>query len=338
MSKKVTMRDVAAEMKVSVVSVSKALSEKEGVSELVRVKIKDKAKEMGYVYVPSSDAEKKDSRIFGVIVSNSYISDSAFYSKLYQNIVIEFGKKNHSCIMEILSYKDEIEGRLPKLIENKQVDGIIILGPIAIEGLNHLIMHAVPMIFLDTYMANTNIDAVVSDSVYGSYLLTNYLIAKGHKKIAFVGNRKATNSIMDRFLGYYKSMIEADLPIKEGYIINDRSIDGVLSDLEIPKEIPEAFVCNCDEIAVKLIEILTEQGYQIPEDISVVGFDDYMFATLSKPQLTTYHVDMKKMAEEAVYILEKKIEDSSYQVGRRVVSGSIVLRDSVKNRKKNMNM
>lgn len=333
MSKKVTMRDIAKEMNISVVSVSKALSSKEGVSEKVREQIKKKADEMGYVYINPS-AGDSISRNFGVLVSQSYISDSAFYSKLYQNLVMEFGKANYACMLEIISHQDEKAGNMPNMLIGKKVDGLIILGPIEKECLKKIIMTDVPTVFLDSYMADSNIDCVVSDSVYGSHMLTNYLIAKGHKKIAFVGNIESTNSIMDRFLGYYKSMLQSGMKIREDYIIKDRGADGLLINFPFPKDMPDAFVCNCDEVAYKTVERLKEEGYRVPEDVSVVGFDDYIFATICNPQLTTFRVNMQMMGQAAVEIIENKMSDRNYHLGRKVICGDIVIRDSVADRRK----
>lgn len=327
------MRDIAKELNISVVSVSKALSQKDGVSEAVREQIKKKADEMGYVYVNPANAHHAN-YIFGVLVSQNYISDSAFYYKLYQNLVMEFGKANYSCMLEIISHQDEKAGVIPNMLSGNRVNGIVVMGPVEEECLQKIVMTDIPTVFLDTYMADSYVDSVVSDSVYGSHMLTNYLIAKGHKRIAFVGNINATHSIMDRYLGYYKSLLQNGMKLNPDYIIKDREDDGVLVNYGFPKEMPDAFVCNCDDVAYRLVEQLKTAGYRVPEDVSVVGFDDYIYATLSNPQLTTFKVNMQGMAEAAVEIIEKKLNDKNYHGGRKVVCGDIVIRDSVADRRK----
>ena len=87
-------------------------------------------------------------------------------------------------------------------------------------------------------------------------------------------------------------------------------------------------------MAYRLVEQLKTAGYRVPEDVSVVGFDDYIYATLSNPQLTTFKVNMQGMAEAAVEIIEKKLNDKNYHGGRKVVCGDIVIRDSVADRRK----
>lgn len=330
MGKKVTMRDIANELQVSTVTVSKALSDREGVSEEVRNRIKQKAEEMGYRYHSLAKSMKEGmSYNVGVVVAERFFSDNAFYSNLYQSLVIELGKANYSCILEILSYGDEKSDILPKMVSGNKIDGLIVLGQLKKHYINVLRQEDIPYIFLDFYDEHFAIDTVVSDSVYGSYILTNYLLENGHQKIGFVGDVTATSSILDRYLGYYKALLQQGIPLNEAWIIKDRDENGKFIQLELPEEMPEAFVCNCDEIAYHLIEQLKTAGYRVPEDISVVGFDDYIYASLCSPQLTTFRISQEMMAETAVDALARKMRDGSYHAGRKVISGNIVIRDSV---------
>lgn len=330
--KDVTMRDIAKELNISAVSVSKALTGKDGVSDAVRETVIKKATEMGYQY--SSKPSEARHYNFGVMVSQSYISDSAFYSKLFQSIAIECGKKQHSCTLEILTHRDEREGTLPGNVAGNRMDGVIVLGPISEKCMEKVIRMDTPFVLVDNSTALDRVDCIVSDGVYGAHMLTDYLIRKGHKKIAYVGSIEATNSIMDRYLGYAKGLLMAGIPLRDDYLIPDRGgEDAYLIDIRIPKDLPDAFVCNCDEVAYHLVEQLTEKGIRVPEDVSVVGFDDYIFATLSKPQLTTFRVDMEAMGRLAAELIEKKMEHPHDVSGRHVVAGDIIIRDSVKDRR-----
>lgn len=336
MTKRVTMREIAKELGISTVSVSKALSGKEGVSLEVRERIKNKADEMGYRYHESSKSSSEDKSFsIGILIAKRYVEDeSAFYTKLYNNMIIKLSEKNYFGIMEILSKEDERAGILPNMITNRKVDGIIILGQLKNRYLDTVKAAGTPYIFLDFYDEHSQVDSIVSDSVYGSYLLTNYLIDSGHKKIGFIGDVFATSSILDRYLGYYKSLLQHGIQLREDWVIKDRDENGQLfSDYVFPKEMPEAFVCNCDEVAYILVEELKKIGYRVPEDISVVGYDDYIYATLCKPQLTTFAVDLEVMAAMAVEAILRSIRGEDYSPGRKVISGSLVIRNSVMERK-----
>lgn len=326
MSKDVTMRDIAKKLNISAVSVSKAISGKEGVGDEMRELILNTAKSMGYEYTV-----KHNTYNIGVLVSQMFISDSAFYSKLFQNLAIEFGNEGHSCTLEIINHKDESEGNLPVSVADRRLDGVIILGPIGKACMKKILHIDIPCIFVDNDTVDDNADCIVSDNVYGSHMLTNYLFHKGHRKIAFVGKTDASNSIMDRYLGYLKGLIQNGLEVRPEYVLSDRDTDGYITDVVFPTDFPDAFVCNCDEVAFHLIKQLTSKGIKVPDDVSVVGFDDFIFATMSTPELTTFRVNMKKMSRVAFETMISRIENKGADRERRVISGEIVIRDSVRN-------
>ena len=163
--------------------------------------------------------------------------------------------------------------------------------------------------------------------------MTNYLFRMGHRQIAYVGTLLYTGSITDRYFGYAKSLMEHGVEIREDWIIKDRDMehgkvgeDGVL---QLPMEMPTAFVCNSDLTASELIKLLEENGYSVPEDVSVVGFDNYLYPGLCDVEITTYEVDMKEMARKSINILIKKMETESYKKGVSVIEGHLVYKDSV---------
>lgn len=328
MSKNVTMRDIAKKMNISAVSVSKAISGHEGVSDSLRAEILKVADELGYSYAPKSPDKSLNIR---VMVSETYFSDNSFYSRLFGCIASEFTKNGHDCTLEILSRKTENGGDLPGGITAGKADGAIVLGPILKPCMDKVLHLDMPVVFVDNYTPEDIIDCVVGDNVYGSHMLTTYLINKGHRKIAFVGNVSATNSITDRYLGYVKALMQHGITTREDYLISDRGDSGILTDdFKLPEDMPDSFVCNCDETAYHLVRFLQKKGLRIPEDVSVVGFDDYIFATLCEPKLTTFSVDMREMSRAAVRMMEDKIKTPGTDRIRRVISGEIIIRDSVR--------
>lgn len=325
------MKDIADRLGVSNVTVSKALNDKEGVSEELRTKIKKTANEMGYRYNTAAKSIRKGYNYnIGVVVAEKFTNDvQSFYFKFYHHISKILENYQYFGMLHILTYAEERELMLPKMYNEMKVDGLIILGQISKAYIEILKEVDVPVVFLDFYDEHGEFDCVISDNFYSTYEITNYLINKGHTKIAFVGNIYATSSIQDRFLGYYKSLLEHGMQLDKEYIISDRDNDGKLIDLSIPKNLPTAFVCNCDRVAYNLAKKLNEQGYRIPEDCSIVGFDNDIFSTLSDLKLTTVEVNMKEMAETAIKIIMSKVQDSNKKYGRVSIKGKIIYRDSV---------
>lgn len=336
MAKSVKLADIAAILNVSTVTVSKALSNQKGVSEELREKIKKLADEMGYRQ-PSTikkDAESTSYNI-GVIIGELFLDKyQSFYWQMYQAVTTRAVMKGCFTLLEVVSKEDENSLNLPKLVQEQKVDGVIVIGRLNEEYLQCLNMRAgIPIIYLDFYNEKETCDAIISNSYFGSYMLTNYLFEMGHKKIGYVGTILATDSITDRYFGYAKALMEHRIPINQEWIINDRIADIAKIYID-PKSIlienmPTAFVCNCDLTASYVIKILQEGGYRVPEDISVVGFDNYLYPGMCNIGITSYAVDFKEMAKRTIHNMIKKISNNSYKSGVVIVQGQIVYKDSV---------
>ena len=331
MAKSVTMRDIAAEIGVSTVTVSKALTGREGVSDQMRERIKQKAAEMGYRYNSVAKAMKEgENGSIGILVADRFFEDNSFYNKLYRHLVLKLNEAGYFGVLEILSRENEEQLRLPNMINSSRIDGIIVMGQISEEYLTELNGTDIPQVLLDFYAERPGMESIISDGIYGSCCLTDYLIGMGHRDICFVGSIYATSSIMDRYIGFYKSMRQHGISCSAEKVIEDRDRNGKFIELALPDRMPTAFVCNCDQVAYLLVQRLKDMGYRVPEDVSLVGFDAYIYSTLSDPKLTTYRVNMEEMAKVAVSVMSKKLKNPSYTKGRTVVDGNIVIRDSVK--------
>lgn len=335
--KAVKMADIAEKLDVSIVTVSKALSGQKGVSDSVREQILELAKEMGYE-VPASSRSKLEQKSYqiGVLISERYLGDiTTFYWKMYQEISEYAMQKSCYTLFEGLSEIMEEEKKLPRLIEEKKVDGVLVVGKPGYDYAYFLKDNVkIPMVFLDFYPGDAKVDSFISDGFYGTYRLTDYLLKKGHREIAYVGTLFVTESITDRYLGYTKALMEQGIKPNDSYLIDDRDLTSGLRDnytsYKLPKKLPTAFVCNCDFIASILIKNLKEQGLRVPEDVSVVGFDDYLSPHLCDVPLTTYGVDIKSMAKKAFKALVKKMDGEEKTTGIHIVEGYLVERDSVR--------
>ncbi|WP_334077288.1 LacI family DNA-binding transcriptional regulator [Paenibacillus sanfengchensis] len=332
MKSNITMKDIADKLGVSSVTVSKALNNKEGVSESLKQKIRMVASEMGYRFNSAAKSIKHGySYNIGVMVPQRFTGmNDSFYLRVYQQIAIHLDQYGYFGILNILSSEDEEQLNFPRVYSENKVDGIIILGQISKPYIEIVQNMDLPKLFLDFYDEHADIDSIVTDNFYGAYEITNYLIRMGHREIAYVGNIYSTSSIQDRFLGYYKSLLEHGLAFEDRLLLNDRDEKGVYLDIELPNKIPTAFVCNCDQVAYNLYERLTAKGYKVPADCSVVGFDNDVYATLTNPPLTTVEVDITQMARTAVEAIMEQISSPNRRNGRVLVQGKIIYRDSVK--------
>ncbi len=332
MAKAVKLEDIAKRVGVSNVTVSKALADKSGVSETLRKQIKEIAHEMGYIPMSSQKAKnKKETGNIGIIVPNRFIDNStSFYWSIYQNVVTRLQELGYYAILEILSLDEEENCKLPKLVEDDKVDGLIIIGQIKEKYSNFIWNNKkVHIMFLDFYDNHMEYDTIISDGFYGMYVLTDYLIKMGHRQIAFVGTPLATSSITDRMFGYQKALLENHIEINKCWIIPDRDIDATTFKIELPEILPTAIACNSDYAAACVINELRKNGVSVPEDISVVGFDNYLAPNVANLQITTYEVKIDKMIDLCIKTLIKKINKKEYVKGVQIVTGEMIIKETV---------
>ena len=327
-TRKPTMRDIAKAVGTSAVTVSRALAGKDGLSDRLRDRIVKKAEEMGYAYPGGEKNGRREQLDIGILIPDRFFEAESYYYLLYRKLIGRLSEEGHFGLLEILSHQAEQDGTLPNLIRSRHVDGLILLGQPGKAYYRMIAQCGTPTVFLDFYDEHGNADAVVGDNTYGTYRLTSHLIRLGHTRIGFVGNQKATSSIMDRYLGYYRAMLVNSLPVRDEWILMDRTDDGELTPLTLPEQLPTAFVCNCDMIARKLIAALRERGLRVPEDISVTGFDDFEVGPAQAPGMSTFRVDTGGMIDLAVNAICERCAGSEKAFGRMVVSGQPIYRES----------
>lgn len=332
--KKVRLSDIADKLNISIVTVSKALADKEGVGDELRQQIKELSAEMGYKVKKSSlHPSNAETGNIGIIIPNGYfLAESSYYWFLFNHLTKALLKRNFYTILELISPEDEANLRLPHLLQDNKVDGVIMLGETSTAYIETIEKYTKNFVLLDFYTNNTNLDSVCDDNFFCTYILTNKILSMGHTNIAFVGNFKSTTSIKDRFMGFQKAMLEHNLPCDVNSIIPDREDGDTIINIKLPEDLHgiTCFVCNCDETAAALMARLAERGLRIPEDVSVTGFDDFYFFNKSSIPLTTVYINPEDTADIASDLIVKKVTGQPYIKGRHVVTGTVVIRDSLK--------
>lgn len=335
MAKAVRLSDIGERLGVSAVTVSKALSGQKGVSDELRQRIIRLADELGYSKTKGSTGEGKTYTI-GIVVAERYLKEGqSFYWMLYQEVLQKATAWNCFVILEVITHEAEEKEEFPKMIAEKKIDGMIIMGTFKLNYINYLINSVrIPLLNLDTLGMADTCDCVVSNNMMGGCKMTNYLFEMGHRQIGFVGTRLVTDSIDNCYLGYLKSLIAHGVREKEEWIIEDRDREFGRVDADrkfrLPDEMPTAFFCNCDTSAEILIRKLNAAGYAVPDEISVAGFDNYSNGQFNKIGITTYEIHMADMAERAVHILLHKLRNVNYSAGVFLMPGTFIERESVK--------
>lgn len=333
---KVRLIDIAEATGVSTVTVHNALTGNKGVGSDMRMRIVETAKRMGYEPLSSAKKEKKpdagEFRKIGVLIAENYLAQYAtYYWKVYQELSLVATEKRCYTTIEVL--KKEAEKRtfeLPQIVANNSIEGLIIIGEIDKRYIRKLRAELeMPVVFLDFYDNEIAKDAVIADNFYGTYQMTELLFERGIHEIGFIGSIYATSSIMDRYCGFRKSMLEHKKPVPSEWVIEDRDAMGQVG-FELPNCLPKAFVCNCDLVAGITVEKLKERGYRVPEDISVTGFDNFLYPGYADMKITTYELNTKAMSKVAVDKVLKQLRNPGRVGTLEVVSGHVVWKNSVK--------
>ncbi len=336
--KKVKLEDIAEKLGVSIVTVSNALKGKKGVSDEMREKITRTAQEMGYHSV-QREKKTRDSHVVGAIVAERYVREfPSFYMEVYKNISQEAMKRGGLTMLEVASREKENLEEKFSAFQDCEVEGIILIGEMKkgyIDAVRREYKN-VPIVCVDYYDVYEDMDYIVTDGFGGMEQMTRLMIKEGIRDLAFVGTVNATKNITDRYLGYCKALDRAGIEDAKYNIIPDRDSSGEVFDLnpQLPEKLPQGFVCNCDRTAFAVIRKLKERGMRVPEDVSVVGFDNYPPDVSGGRQLSTYQNDEQVLARLSIHTMIRRIEGKKKPEGIRIVEGSMIRGESVKFRRR----
>ncbi len=331
MQKRVTLQDIADRLNITKVSVSKAINNQPGISEELRKRILSLAYETGYLKAGGNQMSKADS--FAFIVQHKFFltENESFYSTIYYhlNSICMANKKN--LFLYVINPKDE-ENSILQQINKGSIEGIFIAGEIKEAYLHMLVNIGIPMIFIDFNNPHFQNDCILVDNFNISYYATTYLIDRGHKKLGFIGNMFSSSNVLDRFYGFQKALLTYRLEYRDDWILSNYNPETGyhVLDFQIPGEMPTAFVCHCDMSAYFLIQKLNSLGVSVPEDISVISFDNTALAQTCNPPLTSVDISKQEFAVLAFDMLNSRICHPKNDVRQVYINTKICERDSVK--------
>ena len=312
MAKRISMEDIAKQLDISRNTVSLALRDMPGINASTKELIINKAKELGYEYNGSKDESTQQGKNICVILSKSTKNSVGFFNYVQFGIEAEAKKRGYN---PIIYYYDEQGNSFetPISIQNGIISGIITLGRVSRKNINSIMKYQLPVVMVDHYFENIKLDYVLTDNVSGAYRATEYLISRGHKTISFLGNIRASLSFYDRYEGYLRALRDNNL---EPFKIIDKSMEELSTvDIELVvrffknlKDLPEAMLCCNDAEAIAVTRALNILNIKVPEEISIMGFDDIEFARSTSPELTTMRVEKEAMGKRAVARLAQLIQ------------------------------
>lgn len=335
--KKATMQDIADQLNLSRNTVSRAIRGKSGVNESTRIQIYKMAEELGYEYKKNKDILENERGNYILLASTFALSQVSFFGIIIEALKSILSDKGQSLeIMEVSNGSEtkSTEMTLSKLSKRKDIDGIFILSHITNEFINQVIKLNYPTVLIDHHAPTLKADAVLTQNEFGTYEIVQHLVDKGHKKIGFIGNTQFSPSYRERLLGFKQVLIDNDLKIIDEYILSDVEEEqkSLFSKIEKLESLPEAWFCVNSGLAFILNTYLHSKGFEVPEDYSIVCFDDTEFTKRSSPPITCIGTDLNSMAESAVYLMQERVRYPSKDINEIRILPRLHERSSVKNK------
>lgn len=333
----ISAKDIARELGLSAATVSMVLNDKGGISEKTRVLVLETARKRGYDFSKKNDFESSKGVIQFIIYKEhgTIVTDTPFFSQIAEGVDIGCKRAGYELQVTYFYGKQSRSDQVQAICE-KKCQGILLLGtemkPESFQPFSGL---KVPLVVLDTYFEELNCDSVLINNMQGAYLATNYLLDHGLKTVGYLHSSYPIGNFAERADGYYKALRHRKVPTDHPYIHRlAPSMEGAYADmLEILRQDPsvaDAYFADNDLIAAGAMRAFKECGFRIPDDVSIVGFDDMPICEFLEPKLTTMAVPKKKLAEAAVERLVGKIKNPKSIVTKTEVSVSLHERMSVK--------
>lgn len=323
-----TIKDIAKEAGVSISTVSNALNGMGNVGEKTKNRIIELAKEMNYV--PNLNAKllrNRKTNNIGLFIPNVI---GQFYYMLIQSMYSVCQREKYS--LQIFVCDFERGEKLTTNILSSNIDGAVILHEGFEDNQIKLLKdQTMPFVFLDKNICSHNISSILINNEQGIAQSVDYLISSKHKRIAYMRGNDNYDGI-HRFKAFKKAMNKYSAEVDEnlilfGYFEEAAAYNAIRATFSHRIEFPDAILCENDDMARGCIHALNDLNKRVPEDVSVIGFDDTDFAKYCNPPLTTVHSPIKELGEKAVQEILRLLKEN--EVGAvSVLDVKLAIRDS----------
>lgn len=335
----ITIDEIAKIANVSKTAVSFALNNKPGISEETRNNILKIARQEGY-FEKNKNRKNTSQNILLVMCSKNEHStigswNAPFHSELIREIEKSANEFGYNLLLKSLSIEngEEIVPLFSGLVKNTA--GVIVIGTDIVEKDVALFMDLCEhIVVVDSFFEATNVNCVVMDNYLGGITAAKQLIELGHTDIGYIESSQRIYNFDSRKSGFMRAMSNHQLKIdpKNVYAVLP-GIDEAREALEKKVDIdhlPTAFFAENDYLAIGLLQCLTHKGIRVPEQVSIIGFDDIEISSFTQPKLTTIRVFKKEIARIAVKNIISMIENESGTTIKEIVGVELIERDSCK--------
>ncbi|MGC3980453.1 MAG: LacI family DNA-binding transcriptional regulator [Steroidobacteraceae bacterium] len=324
---KLGIKEVAAETGFSIATVSRALQQPERVTSKTRKVIEDAVRRLGYK--PNAQARNLRTAKTKLIIALVPDISNPFYAEVIRGIEQVAHERRYSLLLGDTQHNVAREQAYADILEARQADGLITLIPhipkIRVDG-------PLPVVNACECVKDRAINSIGVDNVKGAVMAVDHLVSLGHRRIAFIAGPIDSPLTVDRKHGYDLALKKAGLKIDPDLTMSGNfSIESGLSATEqliaSKLKFSAIFCCN-DEMAIGAIGALKAHGLRIPQDVSVIGFDDIRFARYCDPALTTVAQPKLQLGREATGMLLDILVNGHTTVVKKILPTDLIVRDS----------
>lgn len=335
MSSQVTLKQIADELGISAMTVSRAINNKSNVDEKTRERVLKTAEQMGYTpnYLAKGLVSKKTNTIGVVLPEISH----AFFPEVVRGIEEVTHSSDYQLILTHSAESYDRERNAIQTLRSQRVDGLLVSSCQSEKDFSlykDVIEAGMPLVFFDRSIEGIGASCVKVNDRESSQKATEHLIGHGYKKIGHLSGPVKVSIGYERYRGYQDAMEEAGLPVKDEWVVDSGFQEeggrrGMKKLLDLPADLrPEAVMAVNDPCAFGAMEAIYEAGLRIPEDIAIVGFTDEIRAALISCPLTTIHQPAYEVGKRGAQKLLKVIENKEEPLETIEIKTELIVRRS----------
>jgi LacI family transcriptional regulator len=331
-----TIKDVAKKAKVSVATVSLVIHNHQRISPETKTKVRKAIRELDYHPTRSARGlvSKRTGNLGFIVTEDHFLRSEPFYTKIFLGTEFQARENEYYVLLTTVSSQFDDKEILPRFVLERNVEGIIIAGKVPTPLLHQLESYKIPLLFIDYTPYNANYPVVMIDNIAGGTLATEHLIQCGHHHIAFVAGDIDHPSIRDRFIGYKMALDKAGISFESHLTLTDAPYPDRDNGYKLANRLlnqahnfTAVFACN-DAMAIGILQCLKEKKLRVPEDVSLIGFDDVEADLSLDPPLTTIKVPKVDMGIEAVKLMIDILQEKSRGPRKILMPVELVTRKS----------
>ncbi|WHY01523.1 LacI family DNA-binding transcriptional regulator [Neobacillus sp. DY30] len=331
----VTIKDVAAVANVAPSTVSRVIADSPRISEETKIKVKKAMEQLGYhPNLNARNLASQSTQVLGLVMptSKDVGFQNPFFPAVLQGISEGAREKNYALQMSTGKSEKEVLDAVIQMVQGKRVDGVILLySNVDDQVISYLREQKFPFVLIGKpYIDMEEITHVDNDNVRAAKEATEYLIGYGHEKIGFIGGSPELMVTVDRVTGYQLALKNAGQEIKKEYMIHEEFLreggQEAVRELMALEQPPTALVVADDFMALGVLNTLDELGINVPNDLSIVSFNNVLLAEMARPPLTSVDINIFELGYQASKNLIVMVENKNEPTKRLIISHQIIER------------